>query len=203
MKLIVGLGNPGRKYAGTRHNVGFEALDALAARHALTWEAAPRGVEALAAPWRTASAIAAKPMTFMNASGPAVVGLLQFYKVAPEDLLVVVDDVYLEAGRLRARAGGSAGGHNGLKSIIGALGTDVFPRLRIGVGRGDAQRGLADHVLSRIDAAERGVVEDAVGRAAEAAERFVVEGIIAVMNQYNRPEPSTTDNGIDEGHAPS
>ena len=118
MKLIVGLGNPGRKYAGTRHNAGFDVLDVLAARLQADWETAPRGIEGLVARDRAANTLLAKPLTFMNLSGPAVVGLLQFYKIELPDLFVIVDDVNLELGRLRARAAGSAGGHNGLKSII-------------------------------------------------------------------------------------
>jgi PTH1 family peptidyl-tRNA hydrolase len=188
VKLVVGLGNPGRQYAGTRHNVGFDVLDALASRHRLEWDTAPRGIDALAARWREAGAFLAKPLTFMNLSGPAVVGLLQFYKIEPPDLLVVVDDVNLELGRLRVRARGSAGGHNGLKSIIEALATDEFARLRIGVGRGDERLDLADHVVSKFDAAERAVVVDAEARAADAVEMFVTDAIQPVMNTFNRRE---------------
>ena len=186
MKLIVGLGNPGRAYAGTRHNVGFDVVDLLAERHGLAWEAAP--AEALLAKWREASTLVAKPLTFMNLSGQAVGDLLRFYKIDLADLLVVVDDVNLELGRLRARAGGSAGGHNGLKSLIGLLGTEDFARLRIGVGRGDARRDLADHVLAKFEPEERADVAEAVGRAADAAELFVAEGIGPVMNRFNRKE---------------
>jgi PTH1 family peptidyl-tRNA hydrolase len=186
MKLIVGLGNPGRKYAGTRHNIGFDVLDLLAERHRLDWASAP--ADALLAKWRTASALLAKPLTFMNLSGQAVGDLLRFFKVALPDLLVVVDDVNLETGRLRARPGGSAGGHNGLKSLIGLLGTEEFARLRVGVGRGDARRDLADHVLATFDPDERTIVAETVGRAADAVELFMAEGIDAVMNRYNRKE---------------
>src|SRR6266545_5710556 len=140
MKLVVGLGNPGPRYQGTRHNVGFDAVDLLAKRHGLEWAAAPRGAEALIANWRMGGTVVAKPLTFMNLSGAAVVPLLQFYKIEIADMLVIVDEVQLETGRIRVRPSGSAGGHNGLKSIIGSLGTDAFPRLRIGVGRGDARR---------------------------------------------------------------
>jgi peptidyl-tRNA hydrolase, PTH1 family len=197
VKLIVGLGNPGPRYAGTRHNLGFQVVDLIAERHHLDWAMAPRGIEALEARWRTESVVLAKPLTFMNLSGPAVLGLLQFFKVDLADLLIIYDEADLEVGRLRARPSGSAGGHNGLKSIIAALGTQEFPRLRIGVGRGDAQRGLADHVLARIDPAERPMVEEAVTRAADAAELFVAEGIRAVMNRFNRKEQedaNTEDN---------
>src|SRR5258708_15856522 len=138
MKLVVGLGNPGARYEGTRHNVGFAAVDLLAKRHGLQWEAAPRGIEALVATWRAGGAIFAKPLTFMNLSGPAVVGLLQFYKIPVEDQLVIVDEVQLDTGRLRIRPAGSAGGHNGLKSGIPSPRTPPFPRLRIGVGGGAA-----------------------------------------------------------------
>jgi PTH1 family peptidyl-tRNA hydrolase len=203
VKLIVGLGNPGRQYEGTRHNVGFEAVDLLARRHGLTWAAAPRGIDALSCKWNAAPSsvsgvsgaepwgtptLVAKPLTFMNRSGEAIVGLLQFYKIDVADLLVVVDEVQLEVGRIRLRPSGSAGGHNGLKSIVQSLGTDAFARLRIGVGRGDERMDLADHVLARVEPAEQPVVAEAIGRAADAAERFVEEGVAAAMNRFNRFE---------------
>jgi PTH1 family peptidyl-tRNA hydrolase len=183
VKCIVGLGNPGQKYHGTRHNVGFAVVDLLASRHALTWESAP--ADALMARWRGPAALLVKPLTFMNLSGQAIGELLRFFKIDPADMLVVVDEVQLPLGRLRARPSGSAGGHNGLKSLIGLLGTDQFPRLRIGVGRGDTRRDLADHVLAKFDAGERAAAEEIVGRAADAAELFVGEGIAAVMNRFN------------------
>ena len=188
MKLVVGLGNPGRKYDGTRHNVGFDIVETLADRHRAEWESAPRGVEALVARWRAADAVLAKPLTFMNLSGPATMALLHFYKIDPSGLLVVVDEVNLELGRLRARAAGSAGGHNGLKSIIDALGTTEFARLRVGVGRGDARRDLADHVLARFEPDERPIVADTVARSIEATELFLADGMAAVMNRFNRKE---------------
>ena len=186
MKLVVGLGNPGRKYGGTRHNVGFDVVDLLAARHHVEWESAP--AEALIAKWRAASVLLAKPLTFMNLSGQAVGELLRFFKVDLADLIVVVDDVNLEVGRLRARPNGSAGGHNGLKSIIGLMGSDEFARLRVGVGRGDARRDLADHVLAKFDPNERDDVAEMVGRAADAVELFTTEGIGPVMNRFNSKE---------------
>lgn len=192
MHLIVGLGNPGRKYEGTRHNIGFEVVDLLARRHGAEWEAAPRGIEALVARWRVANSVLVKPLTYMNLSGGAIVPLLQFYKVDPAGLLVVVDEVHLELGRLRIRRSGSAGGHNGLKSAIGALGSQDFARLRIGVGRGDGRRDLADHVLAKFDADERGTVTETVARSADAVELFVAEGIGPVMNTYNRKEEAET-----------
>jgi PTH1 family peptidyl-tRNA hydrolase len=188
MKLIVALGNPGRRYEGTRHNLGFVVVDALAARHRLEWEAAPRGIDALSARWRAADVVLAKPLTFMNLSGQAVRDLLHFYKIDAPDMLVIVDDVNLELGRIRTRPAGSAGGHNGLKSIIEALGSEEFARMRIGVGRGDARRDLADHVLAKFEPAERPAVEESVARASDAAELFIVEGIGPMMNRFNRKE---------------
>jgi PTH1 family peptidyl-tRNA hydrolase len=161
-------------------------VDLLAGRHGAQWAAAPRGIAGVVAPWRMGGAILAKPLTFMNLSGGAVVPLLQFYKIDPVDLLVIVDEVQLETGRVRLRPSGSAGGHNGLKSIIGSLGSDGFARLRIGVGRGDSRRDLADHVLARFDAEERDTIADAITRAADAAEVFVSDGPAEAMNRFNR-----------------
>ena len=191
MKLVVGLGNPGRKYAGTRHNVGFEVADALAARHGLEWESAP--ADAVIAKWRAAGALIVKPLTFMNLSGYAVGDLLRYFKVDLADLLVIVDEVQLELGRLRTRGSGSAGGHNGLKSLIEQLGTEEFARLRFGVGRGDARRDLADHVLATFDKDELPVVSEAIARAADAAEVFVSDGIGPMMNRFNRREDKEED----------
>jgi peptidyl-tRNA hydrolase, PTH1 family len=193
MKLVVGLGNPGKKYENTRHNVGFATVDLLVDRHHVTWESAPRGIDALSTKWQSGGAVLAKPLTYMNLSGQAVVGLLQFYKIDVADLLVIVDEAQLETGRLRARPSGSAGGHNGLKSVIESLGTEAFPRLRIGVGRGDARRDLADHVLGKIEAAEQPTIEEAVKRAADAAEMFITDGILAVMNTFNRKDDRATE----------
>jgi PTH1 family peptidyl-tRNA hydrolase len=186
MKMIAGLGNPGRKYAGTRHNVGFDVLDFVAERHRLDWESAP--ADAMMAKWRASGALLAKPLTFMNLSGPAVVGLLQFYKIELPDMFVIVDDVNLELGRLRARAAGSAGGHNGLKSIIEALGSDAFARMRIGVGGGEPRRDLSGHVLGRFAPDEEPIIAEAVSRSVDAAELFIAEGIHPVMNRFNRKE---------------
>lgn len=193
VKLIAGLGNPGRRYAGTRHNVGFDILDLLAGRHQVEWESAPRGIDAVSGRWRQADVVIVKPLTFMNLSGHAVRDLLQFYKIDRPDALIVVDDTNLELGRLRARPSGSAGGHNGLKSVIEALGSEEFARLRVGVGRGDARRDLADHVLAKFEPEERSIVAEAVGRAADAVELFIAEGIGPVMNRFNRKEDGNTN----------
>jgi PTH1 family peptidyl-tRNA hydrolase len=193
LKLIVGLGNPGPKYRGTRHNVGFDVLDALAGRHHLAFESAP--AEALIARWRrpeACDALLAKPLTYMNNSGVAVGELLRYFKIDVANLLVVVDEVQLPLGRLRARARGSAGGHNGLKSIIAHLGSE-FCRLRLGIGRGDGRRDLADHVLARFDRDEAAEVERMTVRAADAVEMFVTDGIAAVMNAFNGGDPATSE----------
>src|SRR3954471_8577975 len=186
MKIVVGLGNPGRKSAGTRHNVGFDVVDLVAERHRLEWESAP--TEALQARWRAASAIVVKPLTFMNLSGVAVGELLRFYKIELADLFVIVDDINLDLGRLRARPSGSAGGHNGLKSIISTFGSEDFARLRVGIGRGDRAGGFADHVLAKFEPEERIEIAEATSRAADAAELFINEGIVPVMNRFNRKE---------------
>jgi len=207
LKAIIGLGNPGLKYHGTRHNVGFAVLDELAKRAHVEFGSAR--VDALVARWRRPGGagqeedspdivLLAKPLTYMNASGEAVGGLLRYFKIELPDLLVVVDEAQLPLGKLRARARGSAGGHNGLKSVIAHVGEE-FSRLRLGVGRGPegpggkAQRDLADHVLARFEADERAEVERMMTRAADAAEVFVTGGIAGVMNQYNGGDPATTE----------
>ncbi|HXH25014.1 MAG TPA: aminoacyl-tRNA hydrolase [Vicinamibacterales bacterium] len=197
MKLIVGLGNPGREYRETRHNVGFMVVDEMARRHQLAWAMAPSHVPDafVARRYGPAPYLLAKPLTFMNRSGDAVAGLVRYYGIAPADLLVVLDDVDLPFGRLRARARGSAGTHNGLRSVVDRLGTTDFPRLRLGVGRGDRRRDLADHVLATFEPDERAALEAFIARAADAAEMFAADDIAKVMNVYN-PEAaasSTTD----------
>jgi peptidyl-tRNA hydrolase, PTH1 family len=203
VKAIVGLGNPGSKYRGTRHNVGFAVVEEVAARAGLDFLSAP--ARALVARWRGSEGVVtllAKPLTFMNESGQAVAELVRYYKIEPSDLLIVVDEAQLPLGKLRARARGSAGGHNGLKSVIAHLGEE-FSRLRVGIGRGledseganvrTSRRDLADHVLSRFDAAEAAEVDRMVRRAADAAETFITTGIAAVMNGYNGGDPATTE----------
>jgi PTH1 family peptidyl-tRNA hydrolase len=195
MKAIVGLGNPGAKYRGTRHNIGFAVVDEISRRAGVAFESAP--ANALIAKWRRPDGIAVllvKPLTFMNESGQAVGELTRYFKVELGDLLIVVDEVQLPLGRLRARARGSAGGHNGLKSAIAHLGSE-FPRLRVGVGRGPegpegrSRRDLADHVLARFDPDEAEEAARMTGRAADASEIFITSGIEAVMNGYNGGDP--------------
>ena len=196
MKAIIGLGNPGRRYEGTRHNIGFAVINLLTDRwRILEFDPAPGSIQADMQFWREPGGdrvLLAKPTTFMNLSGGAVSGLLSYFKVDVGDLLVIVDDVELPLGKLRARARGSAGGHNGLKSVVAHLG-EGFARLRIGVGRGDPRRDLADHVTARFDQDEKAEVERATSRSADAAEMFITSGIAAVMNAYNGGDPATTE----------
>jgi PTH1 family peptidyl-tRNA hydrolase len=198
MKLIVGLGNPGARYRGTMHNVGFDVVDTVARRQGVAFESAP--ADALVARIRNLGegALVAKPLTFMNLSGPAVGALQRYFRIDLGDTLVIVDDVNLPAGQLRVRGHGSAGGHNGLKSVIQAVGSDTFPRLRVGVGRGDRRRDLADYVLARIEPALRETVAEATERAADAAELFVTGTLGEVMNRFNtRPKPADEEAGDD------
>jgi PTH1 family peptidyl-tRNA hydrolase len=195
VKLIVGLGNPGKEYRETRHNVGFMVADELARRHQLQWAMAPGQVPEtfVAKRFGEPSWLVAKPLTFMNRSGEAVAALARYYGIEAADLLIVVDEVALPFTRLRARARGSAGGHNGLKSVIAGLGSTEFPRLRLGVGRGDARRDLADHVLAKFEKGEHADLETLISRAADAAEMFAVADIEKVMRTYN-PDPTEPEN---------
>ncbi|MDO8795336.1 MAG: aminoacyl-tRNA hydrolase [Vicinamibacterales bacterium] len=182
MKVIVGLGNPGTEYAGTRHNVGFDVVDELARR----WKARLTKWKSVAdrAVVTDHDVVLVKPRTYMNDSGRAVSAMMTFWKILPQDVLVVVDEVQLPLGKLRIRSSGSAGGHNGLKSVIQHVGQG-FPRLRIGVDRGHPDRDLSDRVLSRFPPHERQVVNLAVNRAADAAETFLSDGLQVAMNRFN------------------
>jgi peptidyl-tRNA hydrolase, PTH1 family len=182
MKAIIGLGNPGAEYAGTRHNLGFDVVDELARR----WDVRLRSWKSVAALGIASNrtVLLAQPKTFMNASGIAVSRIAGFYRIDVADLLVVADDVNLPLGRLRLRRSGSAGGHNGLKSIIEQVG-DQFPRLRIGVGRGGAASDLVDHVLSTFERDERDLVTRMAALAADAAVMFSESGIESAMNGFN------------------
>jgi len=196
MKLVVGLGNPGRDYRKTRHNAGFMVVEEVARRHQLTWAPGPAQVAEsfVVKRFGETPVLLAKPLTYMNRSGDVVAGLARYFDVPVSGLLVVVDEAALPFGRLRVRRGGSAGGHNGLKSIIAHLGTDQFPRLRVGVGRGDARRDLADHVLGRFESGESAELEEVITRAADAVEMFVAADIEQVMNTYN-PDAAAPEHG--------
>ncbi len=183
MKLIVGLGNPGPKYAGTRHNVGFDAIDYLAAAPGCT--PFREKFEALVAEMKEGdeTVLLVKPLTFMNLSGRAVRAVADFYKVPVENLLVVCDDLNLPLGKLRMRTKGSHGGQNGLRNIQEQLGTDAYARLRLGVG--EPAFDAVDHVLSKFKPGERAAVADAIAVAAQAALTWVRRGTEAAMNAFN------------------
>ena len=184
MKLIVGLGNPGREYEHTRHNVGFQVAEELARRYHVTLKSRPSWKARVAKIAEIGDGVLlAEPTTFMNLSGWAVREIAAFHKLSPSDVLVVVDDADLPLGRLRLRTSGSAGGHNGLKSVIQELGTVEFPRLRVGVGRQAGE--LKNHVLGRFSVEEKSQIDAAVKRAADAAELFAKENILAAMNRFN------------------
>ena len=183
-RIIVGLGNPGRKYAGHRHNVGFQCLEHLAEAWGLSFS--KRKHKALLAQGQIAGlkAILAKPQTFMNLSGQAVERMARFYKVPPENILVIYDDLDLPVGKIRLRPDGGSGGHKGMKSIIEHLGSNGFPRLRVGIGRpthGDP----VDYVLSNFAPDEQIVMEQAYERAVSAVELWLTEDIVAAMNRHN------------------
>jgi PTH1 family peptidyl-tRNA hydrolase len=166
-------------------------VDEVARRYGIDWALAPSQVPDAMVAKRFGQAggappvLLVKPLTFMNRSGEAVAGLMRYYDLDARDMLVIVDEVALPFGRIRARANGSAGGHNGLKSLVAGLGTTAFPRLRLGVGRGDARRNLADHVLSKGAPGHPAGPHDLITRAADAAQMFAAEGIDKVMNAYN------------------
>ncbi len=187
MFLIVGLGNPGEKYEGTRHNVGFDTIDVLSERYDIPLNR-KRG-RALCGKGiiEGEKVILAKPQTYMNLSGDSVTRLLHFYGLeADRDLIVICDDIYLACGNLRIRKSGSAGGHNGMKDIIAKVHTEDFPRVRVGVGLKPEGMDLVKHVLSRFPKAERILIDEAIHEAADAVAMTVNGGTDAAMNKYNR-----------------
>jgi PTH1 family peptidyl-tRNA hydrolase len=192
--LIVGLGNPGEEYAKTRHNIGFQVVNELARRYSLDFGkklAKSRVAEGQIAGQRAALA---KPFTYMNVIGQAIVSLGQWYKIAPaQELLIIYDELDLPFGTLRLRERGSAGTHNGMKSVVGQLGSQVFPRLRIGIGQGPPGRDAASYVLGRFTREEQEQIPEIIARAADAAEVVLREGLIAAMNRYNAPEKKQSD----------
>lgn len=187
MYLIAGLGNPTREYEKTRHNVGFDTIDVLADR--INTDVAERKFKGLYGKGMLGGekVILLKPQTFMNLSGESVRAAADFYKIPPDHIIVIYDDISLDVGHLRIRTKGSAGGHNGIKNIIAHLGTQDFPRIKIGVGGKPPRMDLADYVLSRFPAEERKIMETAFKDAAEAAGVLIAEGPDAAMNRFNGP----------------
>ena len=186
MYLIAGLGNPGKQYENTRHNAGFMALDALADQLGTSIEEKKHKALCGKGLIGGEKVILLKPQTFMNLSGESIRAAADFYKVDPDHIIVIYDDISLEPGQLRIRKKGSAGGHNGIKSIIAHLGTQEFPRIKVGVGAKPDRMDLADYVLGHFPAAERKVMDESVRQAAEAAVTVLTEGPDAAMNRYNQ-----------------
>jgi PTH1 family peptidyl-tRNA hydrolase len=182
VRLVVGLGNPGPEYNGTRHNVGFAVVDLLASQWGLAWQHS----KSWHAFWaKGEKAILVKPTTYMNRSGEPLATVAHFYKVEPSEILVVLDDLALELGRLRLRPEGSTGGHNGLESIIVRFGTEEIPRLRVGIGAAPTA-GAVDYVLGRFFEEERPLVEKTIARAADAVKCAIDNGLLSAMNQFNK-----------------
>jgi PTH1 family peptidyl-tRNA hydrolase len=196
MRLVVGLSNPGRRHRGTRHNLGWEAVDRAARRSGIAVDTEDGFARVGRGSVGGHAVLFAKPETYMNASGAAVADLRRRHRVPPEHVLVVVDDLDLPLGVLRMREKGSHGGHNGLRSVVEALGTTGFPRLRIGIGRPPAGVDPVDFVLERPTADERVLLDEAVERAAEGALLWVTEGIQAAMRHCNgKPDVATMPAG--------
>jgi peptidyl-tRNA hydrolase, PTH1 family len=193
MKLVVGLGNPGSQYSGTRHNVGFEAVDALAAK--LGWigqraefdKLAREKFNGLAMDGLAGSEkmLLLKPTTFMNVSGSAVQSAMAFYQLSPPDLMIVLDDLALPCGKIRLRGGGSSGGHNGLRDIERVLGTDQYPRLRLGIDAAPENIPGRDYVLGKISPQQRSLIDPAVIRATDAIVTWIEKGIESAMSLFN------------------
>jgi len=197
IRVVIGLGNPGRDYVNTRHNVGFEAVDLLARQSGVSWSVEKKWEAEVA---RMAGGLLVKPQTFMNLSGRAVSAICRFHKITASEILVVYDDIDLELGRLRFRASGSAAGHNGIKSLIQSLGTQDFARLKFGIGRTgdslpDGAKGgvggdLSGYVLGKFSAADREELEKRLARAADAVNYALSHGLTAAMNAYNEQSAS-------------
>jgi PTH1 family peptidyl-tRNA hydrolase len=192
--LVVGLGNPGEEYAKTRHNLGFQVVNLLARRHGLEWSDKRAKARLAAGQIGGQRVVLAKPFTYMNDSGQAVAGLRQWYKLDPaSELLVIYDELDLPFGALRLRMRGSAGTHNGMRSIVRLLGTEEFPRLRIGIGAGPPGRDAARYVLSRFTPEEEQALPGILERAADAVELVAREGFVAAMNRVNAPAPKPAE----------
>jgi len=185
IRLVAGLGNPGSEYAATRHNIGFMVVDQLAAQFGSTWEkSVPQAREdALSA--KCGAVLLIKPMSFMNRSGYPLFAVAQFYKIEPQQILIVLDDLALPLGHLRLRARGGSGGHNGLESIIVQFGTEEIPRLRVGIGQAPRE-GYVDYVLSRFFDEEKPLVRSTIGRAVDALKCAIDNGLVSAMNTFNK-----------------
>lgn len=185
MKIIAGLGNPGARFEGTRHNMGFDVIDILADQYGISVDTKKHKALIGKGIIGGEKVILAKPQTYMNLSGESIRELMDYYKADQEDLIVIYDDISLDVGQLRVRAKGSAGGHNGIKNILQHLDSDVFPRVKVGVGEKPPRMDLADYVLGRMDPEDREAAAEAKERAAEAVKCLIEEGTEAAMNRFN------------------
>ena len=185
MYIIAGLGNPTKEYEKTRHNVGFEVIDRLAKEYDIDVMTAKHKALCGKGTIEGQNVILAKPLTFMNLSGESVRELSVYYKVPPENCIIVYDDISLDVGRLRVRAKGSAGGHNGIKSIIARLGGENFPRVRVGIGDKPKGKDLADYVLGRFSKQEAEFMDTAYDNAVKAIAAIIAEGVESAMNKFN------------------
>ena len=192
MKVVVGLGNPGSRYARTPHNVGFAVVDELARRAGGDWKHSRRFRSELArVQVAGVEALLVKPQTFMNCSGEAVAPVLRYHAAEASDLVVVLDDADLPEGRLRLRGSGGTGGHRGLESVMQSVGTGAFARVRVGIGRRAAGGGLVEHVLAPLSGDAHAQMVETVGRAADAVERLLGAGLAAAMNEFNAKTAGT------------
>ena len=189
--LIVGLGNPGREYKKNRHNVGFQVVDRLAERHGMSFNRQQNGAFVTSGFVNGSPVIVAKPQGYMNRSGIAVAALQKFYKILPERLLIVSDDLDLPVGTIRLRPSGGSGGQNGVKNIIQRLGTEEFPRVRVGIGRPPGRMDAAAYVLQDFGAEEMDIIETVRDRAVDAIETWLSDGITLAMSRHNAPAPSS------------
>jgi PTH1 family peptidyl-tRNA hydrolase len=186
IRLVAGLGNPGVEYTVTRHNVGFMAVDQVAANFGSTWERSTKWEAVIA---KCGDALLVKPMSFMNRSGDPLFAVAQFYKISPQQILVVMDDLALPLGHIRIRPDGGTGGHNGLESVILRFGTEEIPRLRIGIGAAPRDAAV-DYVLSRFFEEEKPLVRLIIERAAKAVKCTIDNGMVSAMNTFNKSEES-------------
>ena len=218
MKIIVGLGNPGKQYNQTRHNVGFDVLTCIAQRYAVGRPKAKFNAEVAETRIKNEKAVLISPLTFMNLSGQSVRAAIDFYKIELSDLLIVCDDINLDVGRIRFRPSGSAGGQNGLKDIINRLGSDQFSRLRVGVGRVLPQWDTSNFVLGKFDDQDRPTIDKTIIQCADAVDVWVESGVQTAMNRFNadpskkpkpksprpaRQQPSNRENGESSGDSGS
>ena len=185
MYLIAGLGNPTKEYDKTRHKVGFSVIDVLADRYRIDISEKKHKALCGRGVIEGQKVLLLKPQTFMNLSGESIRAAADYYKIEPEEMIVIYDDISLDPGQLRIRLKGSAGGHNGIKNIIANLGTQDFPRIKVGVGAKPPRMDLADYVLSRFGAGEQKLMEEAFGEAAEAAVMMMTDGAERAMNHFN------------------